>query len=228
MSELQRDRLARLAALLQTAPVNLLSRRDRLEVRARHVDEAAAVWAQLGIRAGERWLDLGTGGGLPGLVLAVLSPDAQFVLLDATRKKTDAVDGFVRDLGLDNVRTVAGRAERLAWERGCRESFHGVISRAVGSLVTVAELSRGFVRPDGRIVAIKGTDLEAEMAGVRAAQHLLGLTVDEPAAVPGAARASRLVTLRPQGPAPLGVPRADGVPRARPLAGHGGDEGRST
>lgn len=190
-----------------------------MSVREHHVEEGVALVPVLPLRPGERWLDLGTGGGLPGLVLAILRPDIEWTLLDATAKKIRAVETFRDDLGLTNVETVHGRAEALAREPSFREAFNGVVSRAVARLVVVAELSRGFVRSGGVVAAVKGPQWEEELAEARRGLAELRLADIHSERVPDTARATWLVTMRANGPAPRRFPRRDGVPLTRPLGG---------
>ena len=210
--------LARLAGLLRAAPLNLVAAGDRAHVHERHVDECAAIGRALVPLPAGRWLDLGTGGGLPGLVLALQHPGVRWVLLDATRRKMEAVREFARELGLRNVEVAVGRAEALA--RGpLRGSFDGVVSRAVARLVVLAELARGFLCPGGRLVAVKGPAWDQELAEAGAGLELLGYGQPTVAAVAGTARPTWLVTIPAIGPPPGAFPRRDGVPRARPLLG---------
>lgn len=218
MTEHAEARLDRLAELIARAPLNLVSRGDRSDVRTLHVAESAAVGARLCPLSG-RWLDLGTGGGLPGLVLAIQYPRVEWVLLDSTRKKIAAVDRFVEALALENVVTLAGRAEEKAREPRWRGRFDGVIARAVAALDVVTELGRGFLRPGGRLVVVKGPRWRDELRNLERAAALLaidGIHADE---VPDTARPTWLVTMRAHGPVPLAVPRPPGVPRAQPLGG---------
>ena len=213
------ERLTRLSELIAQAPLNLVSRRDRNDVRALHVDEAVAVAAQLAAEDGSRWLDLGTGGGLPGLVLAVLRPSVHWVLVDATAKKVAAVRGFADALALENVDVLCGRAEELARQRGLRASFDGVVMRAVASLAVSAELARGFLTDGGAFVAVKGPRYVEDAAGID--QLLPRLRLEPPTAeeVPNTVRATWLVTMRARGQVPEDIPRANGLPQSEPLGG---------
>ncbi len=99
-----------MADLLARSPLNLVSVRDRARLRELHLTEALAVGRALQPGVGETWLDLGTGGGLPGLVLAIAYPATHWVLIDATTKKVAAVAEIASRLGLPNVTTRSGRA----------------------------------------------------------------------------------------------------------------------
>lgn len=215
----QRRRLERYATLLANAPHNLLSPADRGRVWERHITEAALIADRLGSIAGERWVDVGTGGGLPGLVLAVLRPEAEVVLLDATRKKTEAVGAFLEELQVSNASTVTGRAEELARDAAHRGTYDGGIARAVGPITVSVELVRGFVADGGAIVVVRGEDGPACVDIVARFATRLGVGDIHAEAVPDAARTTWLVRMRAEGSVPRWLPRADGIPRSRPLEG---------
>jgi 16S rRNA (guanine527-N7)-methyltransferase len=197
--------LEHLAALIATAPVNLVSRADRDHVLAVHIDECVRVASELSVGWDSRWLDLGTGGGLPGLVLAAVYPHSAWCLLDARAKKVQQVATFARELGLDNVEAVHGRAEDLGAQAAGR--FDGVVSRAVGSLARTAALARPFVHA-GEIVAIRGPLARGEVETLRPWCKDLGLAVGAITEVDGTMRPTWLVRLSAQGPTPPRFPTA--------------------
>jgi 16S rRNA (guanine527-N7)-methyltransferase len=210
--------LRTLGRLIAESPHNLVSRRERARVDT-HLAEALAVGRELPVRAGQHWLDLGTGGGLPGLVLALAHPDVRWLLLDSVGKKVAAVQAFAAALELGNVRAVAARAETLARDPAHREAFDGVVSRAVAHLVVVAELSRGFVRPGGVVAAIKGPRQRLEREEAVAGIAQMRLSPPQARRVAAGVRETWIVTMRATGPCPPGIPRRPGVPRAQPLGG---------
>jgi 16S rRNA (guanine527-N7)-methyltransferase len=213
------DALPRLAQLLATSPHNLVSAGERNRLLELHLPECVAVGQAVAPQAGERWVDLGTGGGLPGLVLALLAPRSSFLLVDATRKKAQAVEGFARALALSNVSALAARAEVLGRDRVHRGRADAVIARALAPLGVAIELTRPLVRAGGRIILVKGPRVaeelaEAEGAGLwrRVAVELLGVE-----AVPDAPRPTVLVHARALGTVPTWLPRRDGLARTEPL-----------
>lgn len=211
--------LDRLAELIGTSVHNLVSRGERAGVREVHVREALLVGEILDLGAGERWVDLGTGGGLPGLVLAIRHPEVHWTLVDSVGKKVDAVRSFAQDLGLTNATAVQGRAEELAWESAHRGRYDGVISRALASLPTVMELSRAFLRDGGLLVAIKGPSVADELPDAERARRTLRLGPIHSVDIPDAARPTVVVTMRAQGSPPRHYPRKVGIPAAAPLGG---------
>lgn len=208
-------RLQRLAALISTSPHNLVAAGERAHVYERHILECDALAGQLS--ASGRWMDLGTGGGLPGLVLAQRFPSVAWTLVDATAKKVAAVRSFAQDLALDNVEAVHGRAESLAVDPEFRGQFDGVVTRAVAPLPTLAELCRGFVRAGGVVVALKGPTVQAELAAAAAALRILRLDLVSTERLDVATRETWVVTMRANGAPPAGYPRRNGVPKADPI-----------
>lgn len=211
--------LDRLAVQLAASPHNLVARGERATVRERHIAECLSLVPLLPTQPGQAWVDLGTGGGLPGLVLAIMIPAVDWTLIDATRKKVEWVRAVATELELDNVTAVAGRAEVLAHEPQYRERFDGVVSRAVAELVTLVELCRGFVRPAGTVAAIKGPRWMDEVEQAQTALDTLGLAVIHTAVVASPNRPSWLVTMQAMGPVPSTYPRREGRPRSHPLGG---------
>jgi 16S rRNA (guanine527-N7)-methyltransferase len=205
-----------LATLIATSPHNLVSRKERERVREVHVAEALAVGDVLGKPGDQRWLDLGTGGGLPGLALAICWPDVRWTLLDATAKKIEAVAEFARELGLARVTALSGRAEELAHDPHHREQYDAVIARAVAPLPVLVELARGFLRRGGVLHAVKGPAWREELDAAAGAMRRLGLEFSTAADVPDAVRPTTVVTMRAAKPVVALYPRRSGLPRAQP------------
>lgn len=135
LTDTQWDKLTVYAeALLEAnASVNLISRKDQENLWGSHIVHALALLAVVRFPPGARIMDLGTGGGLPGIPLAISCPDVHVDLLDSVQKKARAVQSFVDRLVLSNVNVIAGRAEELKSEKG----YQIVIARAVAPLVNL-------------------------------------------------------------------------------------------
>lgn len=137
---------------------NLTAIRDKSEMVSHHLLDSLAVVTHLWPG---RWLDVGCGGGMPGLVLAIVKPDWQFTLLDSNTKKTGFVQQAVIELGLKNVSVHSGRVED--WHPDYK--FDGIISRAFAELGDFLAVSKHLIAPNGRWAAMKGQP-EPELAGI--------------------------------------------------------------
>jgi 16S rRNA (guanine527-N7)-methyltransferase len=189
---------------------------DRREVENVHIADSLVGLGVPAVGEAARIVDLGSGAGLPGLVLALARPEAEVVLVESVGKKCAWLERTVTTLGLENVRVVCARAEELD-----EEPFDVVTARALASLSVLCEYAAPLLREGGELVAWKGQLGEAEArAGERAAAEL-GL---EPAGVldvapyPGAGPAT-LHRFRKIAPTPARFPRRPGIALKRPLGG---------
>lgn len=158
-AETQGKLLDYLALLVKWNKVyNLTAIRDPVQMLSHHLLDSLAVIPHL--RAG-RWLDVGCGAGLPGLVLAIVQPEWQFVLLDSNSKKTGFVQQAIIELRLRNVQVRCARVE----EYQSADKFDGITSRAFTELGDFLRMTRHLIAPQGRWVAMKGMP-ENELAGM--------------------------------------------------------------
>lgn len=167
----QQDRLERFVQAVETSRHNLVSKRAKTELRQRHLPECAAFALTLP-QGPARVLDVGSGGGFPGLVIAILRPDLDVTLMDATRKKVEFLQEVAEDLGVDAA-AHHGRAEEL-----CRtdlgSSFDLVTARAVAPLERLVGWTVPFLRPGGLVYAIKGGRWQEELAAAAEALRTWG------------------------------------------------------
>ncbi|HEV2014403.1 MAG TPA: 16S rRNA (guanine(527)-N(7))-methyltransferase RsmG [Candidatus Dormibacteraeota bacterium] len=168
----------------------------------------AAVWAGVG-----RVIDIGSGGGLPAIPLAVAMPGVQFTLLEANARKCAFLEYVAATLGLSNVAVAAGRAEELGQRPALREQFDRAISRAAAPPAVLLELALPFVRPGGDLVA-QVSPLDPLL--LELAARLLGGGMPR-LERPGAGGGELLVVPK-LGPTPSRFPRRTGVPNRKPLA----------
>lgn len=151
--------------------MNLTAVRDEKLVVSRHFADCL-IPASL-FPVGTNVLDVGSGGGMPTLPLAIARPDLNITALDATAKKTAYIENAARALGLSNVSVVTGRAEELA-NSALRASFGVVTARAVAQTNVLAELCVPFVKRGGLFVALKGKNGAEEAAEAASAAKTLG------------------------------------------------------
>lgn len=138
---------------------NLSAVRNIDDMLSRHLFDSLSIASYL---QGRRFIDVGTGGGLPGIPLAITFPDYQFFLLDSNGKKTRFLFQVKQELGLDNVEVVQSRVEKFIPE----QHFDGVISRAFASLDAMLSGSHQLLTPQGKFYAMKGQRPEVELAAI--------------------------------------------------------------
>lgn len=158
-------------------------------------------------------IDVGTGGGMPGIPLKLAAPGLQVTLLEADRRKTAFLAHAAARLGIDVE--IAGERAELAGRGSLREHFDVATCRALAPLAVSAELCLPFVRAGGRLLAMT---TEAEAAGAAGALRVLG--GGEPVVHPapsGRRRRGVVVAVEKIGPTPDAYPRRPGVPARRPL-----------
>jgi len=198
--------------------VNLFSTGDRDKLENKHIPDSLAVLEFWEVQDGMKVLDLGTGGGLPGLALASSLEKVNFTLMDATQKKIRAVQEVADELKLSNVITLAGRCEELAHEDEYREKFDIVCARAVATLPTLLEYVSGFMELGATFYAWKSAEYMDELENSRQAQEILELEFVEAFeySLPGGEYRS-ILKFRKIGSLEERFPRRTGVAKARPL-----------
>lgn len=169
----QLARLQTFAAAVIDSPHNLVSRRARGELWERHVLEAVA-FANL-LPAARTLLDVGSGGGFPGLVVAIMRPEVHVTLLDSSAKKTAFLEEMAEELQLD-VDVVRGRAEDLR-DGPLGGAFELVSARAVAPLGRLAGWTLPFVVPGGHLYAVKGARWDVELHAASSELRRWGGTV---------------------------------------------------
>ena len=158
LTDRQKDQLIQLVQLLNkwNKAYNLTSVRDPQEMLVKHILDSIVVSPYL---QGDRFIDVGTGPGLPGLPLAIINPTKQFVLLDSLGKRISFIRNAVRELGLTNVEPVLSRVE----EYQPAQKFDGVLSRAFASLKDMTDWCNHLPKQDGYFYALKGIYHEDEV-----------------------------------------------------------------
>jgi 16S rRNA (guanine527-N7)-methyltransferase len=153
--------------------VNLVSRKDVENLVSRHVIPSLSITLVRHFSSGESVIDVGTGGGFPGIPLAIACPDAKFTLLDSSSKKMNIVADMVRLLGLTNVDVITARAEEHT-----EKKYNFVLGRAVTSLPDFVSWTAHMLKrtpgtkgdgtsPSGGLLYLKGGDIEAELKQLR-------------------------------------------------------------
>ncbi|NCC53381.1 MAG: 16S rRNA (guanine(527)-N(7))-methyltransferase RsmG [Spartobacteria bacterium] len=215
---LSQDRLDALSAYLTmllavNRQVNLTAVRDRDEAWMRHIFDSLLLWSHLPEQGCV--LDVGSGGGLPAIPLAICCPHVRFTLLEATGKKARFLEQAKKTLALDNVGVVNARAETLAHDMRHREQYDRVTARAVAVLRVLLELTAPFLKPGACLLAMKGRGAEQELEEAQHAMDALGVVSFQTDRLGD--QGAVLLTLRKTTPTPSDYPRRPGIPNKRPL-----------
>ena len=169
LTAVQLEKLTQMEALYQdwNAKVNVISRQDIDTLYERHILHSLGIAKVIQFKSGTSILDVGTGGGFPGIPLAILFPEAQFHLVDSIGKKIRVVEEIAKALQLDNVKAEQVRAERL------EDTYEFVVSRAVTKLTPFVGWVRKNISPNSfhsiknGILYLKGGDLTEEIAELK-------------------------------------------------------------
>ncbi|TGV03173.1 16S rRNA (guanine(527)-N(7))-methyltransferase RsmG [Flavivirga rizhaonensis] len=149
--------------------INVVSRKDIDELYLRHVLHALAIAKVLKFKTGSKILDVGTGGGFPGVPLAILFPECSFHLVDSIAKKLKVVNEVVEGLGLTNIKTTHSRVEDI------KDTYDFIVSRAVAAMPTFVHWVKGKItKPQNHdlkngILYLKGGDLREELQDYKTA-----------------------------------------------------------
>jgi 16S rRNA (guanine527-N7)-methyltransferase len=187
-------------------------------IRERHLEDALGLAVIRPPQRGERWADLGSGAGLPGLPLAVAHPETDFTLVDAQRRRVDWVAATAAELGLANVTTIHARLEDYA-HGPARATFHVATARALGPLPVVAELGLPLLRVGGILIIPRGQPDAHEVGQARRACEVLGGRLDQVVHNPSSPidRVGFVVIMAKIAATSPRFPRRSGVPARTPL-----------
>lgn len=169
LTELQVEQFTQLEALYNdwNAKINVISRKDIQNLYEHHVLHSLGIAKVVGFKDGTTIMDLGTGGGFPGIPLAILFPNVQFHLVDSIGKKVKVAQEVAQAIGLKNVKFSHARAEEI------KEKYDFVVTRAVMPMADLMKVARKNIKheqhnavPNG-IIALKGGELNSEIASMK-------------------------------------------------------------
>jgi 16S rRNA (guanine527-N7)-methyltransferase len=159
--------------------INVISRKDIDELYTNHILHSLAIAKVIQFEKGTSILDIGTGGGFPGIPLAILFPETDFLLADSVGKKIKVVNEVSAAIGLTNVRTINERAENI------NETFDFIVSRAVTNMTDFKKWVKGKFNKrhnnslNNGILCLKGGDLSEELRGIPNQQYVIADSFNE-------------------------------------------------
>ena len=159
--------------------INLTAIKNRDEAIEKHLFDSLQITKLKEYKNADKIIDIGTGAGFPGALLAIASPEKEFVLVDSTMKRLKVIEEFAEKLEIKNIRTVHARAEELARNLDYAENFDVCVSRAVANLTTLSSWCLPFVRKGGCFIAYKGENYREELSAAKDTLKKLGADLTE-------------------------------------------------
>lgn len=213
------DRLCRYYELLVewNEKMNLTALTAPEDVALKHFADSLMLLHYIDIEKNARVIDVGTGAGFPGLVLKIARPDIRLSLLDSLQKRLVFLETACRELSIDDAALIHSRAEDGS-RTELRDSFDVAVSRAVASLNTLCEYDMPYVKPGGRMIAMKGKDASIELSEAdNAIQILGGKIVNKHDFVLGEAGERSIIEIEKLSPTPEKYPRKSKQIKNKPL-----------
>lgn len=199
--------------------INITAITDDVEVDIKHFIDSIVLFNTGLFNGNKKIIDIGTGGGFPGIPLKIINKDLEVVLLDSLKKRLKFLDIVIEDLKLQDIFTIHGRAEELSRNEGHREEYDIAVSRAVASLDTLVEYSLPFVKIGGHFIAMKGSEIAEELNGAANGIEVLGGKVikKEKITLPLSDIEHSLIIIEKIKETPTKYPRGGGKPKSKPL-----------
>ena len=205
--------------LAHQAEAGLTSLTDPAEVAIKHVLDSLTCLLVRNIAPAETVADIGSGGGFPGLVLAVTRPQARYTLIESNHKRAAFLERAIAALHLENTTVLTDRAEAAGRHPNHRDAYHLVLSRAIAPLPVALEYALPLARVGGHCLAMKGPQAPHEIEkSDRALSELHGRIAEtKDLSLPHSMGSRTLVLIEKTAPTPDRYPRRPGLPAKRPL-----------
>lgn len=199
--------------------INITAIKDDKEIDIKHFLDSLTVIKTGYIKDGQKIIDIGTGGGFPGMPIKIIYENCEVVLLDSLNKRITFLNEVKDKLGLKKIKSIHGRAEDYGRDEVYREKFDVVVSRAVASLNVLAEYCLPFVKVDGLFIAMKGPEIINEVGDAEKALNILGGKVEDKFVIglPFSDITHTLLIIRKTKTTPTKYPRNPGKPKKNPL-----------
>lgn len=199
--------------------INITAIKDDVDIDVKHFLDSISIFKTGKVTWGKSIIDIGTGGGFPGVPMKIIEPSLDVTLFDSLNKRLVFLNEVIDELHLKNITTVHGRAEEYGRKAEFREKFDIATSRAVASLNILAEYALPFVKHGGYFIAMKGPDVDAEVEESLEAIKVLGGEIEEKIEItlPSSEIVHTLLVIRKKNKTPEKYPRGGGKPKKNPL-----------
>ena len=199
--------------------MNLTAITEEREFVIKHIIDSLSI-VKLGAPVASYGLiDIGTGAGMPGVILKIAFPSLSVVLFDSLKKRLNFLDEVIEALSLKDIETLHGRAEDMGQDKNYRESFDIAVSRAVARLNVLSEYSLPFVKPGGAFIPYKSGDIAEELKKAKNAIAMLGGHIERDVRfqLPDSDMERSLLYIRKEKSTPKAYPRKAGIPSKKPI-----------
>ena len=196
--------------------VNVTAIKDEKEFIVKHFIDSLTI--EKYITNGEKVLDIGTGAGFPGIPIKITKNKSHVDLVDSVNKKLNVIRDVIPKIKLEDIECIHTRAEDLAKNVKYRESYDVVTSRAVANLTTLVEYMLPFVKVGGKIICMKGPNVEEELAESKKAISILGGKIEQIENINIDSDYERnIIIIKKEKPTPKQYPRGQGKPLKEPI-----------
>lgn len=154
--------------------VNLTAIKEDEEIIKKHFIDSMKIFKFEPLKNCKKVIDVGTGGGFPGIPMKIMKPDMDIVLLDSLKKRINVLNDILCKLDIKDVKTIHGRAEEYGINIEYREKYDVAVSRAVANLAVLSEFCMPYVKVGGYFIAMKGPSVDEEIKNSKKAISLLG------------------------------------------------------
>ena len=197
--------------------INLTAITDENEIVLKHFVDSLTVLKY--IKEDDKIIDVGTGAGFPGIPMAIMMPNTKITLLDSLNKRINFLNEVIKELNLKNVETIHSRSEDCGKDILYREKYDISIARAVANLSTLSEYLLPFVKIDGKMICMKGSEVEEELNNSKYAIKELGgeISLQDEFCLPDTDIKRNIIVIKKIKYTPKLYPRKAGLPSKEPL-----------
>lgn len=199
--------------------INLTAIKDKEGFIKKHYIDSLLCYGFKEVNEAESIIDVGTGAGFPGVPLAIVFPEKQFILVDSLKKRLTIIDELCSKLGIGNVQTVHGRAEDLGHDKRHRQKYDLCVVRAVASIAVLAEYTLPFIKVGGNLLAYKSAQVDQELEEGRKAIRILGgeFLTEKAVKIDDLEMDHKILVISKIKNTPAQYPRKAGTPSKEPL-----------